>query len=396
MDFRPYFPKEEFEARWNLAQSMMGEKALDAILATNAGNIFWLTGFEGSLAGDKFPEFSHDIVFPRVLLRREGEPVLFGVGIAGPTYSAETYCSDIRTYDAGADPAVVNRTKIIAEGLNSISGKLNPRVGIDLGCAEGITVPQWEDLRSAAPSVDWIDVTEDYYHLRMIKSEREINALRMAVDIQNRSFEKFLTRIRTGMSEQELMWVMTACHGECGATELGVAVPLTHPGNMYLRKQSPKRTMGPGDFQWFDAGAIFHGYTSDYTVLISYDEPNKEAVKTSELLTKIYEDGLACFVPGIPIAEIARNVSDVVSRHGAKDPLNGAFIGHNIGYDFTERPYLGRYSAPDLILRPGMVIAPEWFVETQHGLFLYEENFLVLEDRLEKLSTMPRQLHVIN
>ncbi len=52
-------------------------------------------------------------------------------------------------------------------------------------------------------------------------------------------------------------------------------------------------------------------------------------------------------------------------------------------------------AAPDLLLEPGMVIAPEWFIETPYGLILFEENFLVGESGLERLTDFPSKLQVI-
>ncbi len=98
----------------------------------------------------------------------------------------------------------------------------------------------------------------------MIKSADEVAALRTAVEIQNRAFQKFLGRIEKGLTETELMWTMFQCQGEAGATEVGIAMSWTHPGYTFFRQQYPDRQTAPGDFQWFDGGAIYHGHTSDY------------------------------------------------------------------------------------------------------------------------------------
>ncbi len=43
-----------------------------------------------------------------------------------------------------------------------------------------------------------------------------------------------------------------------------------------------------------------------------------------------------------------------------------------------------------------MVVAPEWFVITPYGPILYEENFVVGEEGLERLTDFPRKLQVID
>lgn len=386
----PYFPKSEFEQRWQRARQAMEELNVGALLATNPGNQFWLTGYQGSLSGDKFPEFAHEVIFPRALLPYDGEPVLFGLDIARDTYAHETHVSDIRTFL----PPVTKRLELIAESLKS-SGVARGRVGLDLGCHEGITVPELERLKTELPDVEWVDATDTFERLRMVKTENEIAVLKTAVEIQNWAFRKFLGRIERGMSETDLMWTMFGCQGDAGATEVGIAMPWTHPGYTFFRQQYPERSTKPGDFQWFDGGAIYHGYTSDYDMILSFGEPSEEAQNAFTHMRRIYEDGLEHFVPGRPIADIARDVTNTVRQHNGTDPLDGAFIGHNLGYDMVEKPWLGIGSPPDLLLEPGMVIAPEWFVVTPFGPILYEENFVVREHGLERLTNVPRELQVI-
>jgi len=386
----PYFPKGEFEARWQRASEKMAELGADALIATSPGNQFWLTGYEGSLSGDKFPEFSHEIIFPRIVLPRDRAPVLVGLEIAAGTYEAETHVEDIRSYV----PPIANRIERIADAVREACGE-GGRVGLDMGAHEGVTVPEFEELRKALGGIEIVDATDAFERLRMIKSPREIATLRTAVEIQNWAFQRFIGRIERGMSETDLMWTMFQCQGESGATEVGIAMPWTHPGYSFFRQQYPDRQMAPGDFQWLDGGAIYHGYTSDYDVMFVYDEPNEEAIKTYDLMRRIYEDGLRHFAPGRPIADIARDVYETVKAHGAVDPLEGGFIGHNLGYDMVEKPWLGTHSPPDLMLEPGMVLAPEWFVVTPYGPILYEENFVVTEDGLDRLTNFPRKLQVV-
>jgi Xaa-Pro aminopeptidase len=70
-------------------------------------------------------------------------------------------------------------------------------------------------------------------------------------------------------------------------------------------------------------------------------------------------------------------------------------MGHCLGCEVVERPWFGVRALKNLLLRPGMVIAPEWVTRTGLGDFLWEENFLVTETGLEKLSDFPAELQVV-
>jgi len=58
------------------------------------------------------------------------------------------------------------------------------------------------------------------------------------------------------MSETELAFTMFQFQAEAGATEAGIAMPLTHPRPTFFRAQYQDRLMELGDFQRVDGGAM--------------------------------------------------------------------------------------------------------------------------------------------
>jgi len=185
------------------------------------------------------------------------------------------------------------------------------------------------------------------------------------------------------------------CQAEAGATEVGIAMPWTHPGYTFFRAQYPDRLMEPGDFQWIDGGALYRGYCSDYDIIIAYGEPSAKQIKAFDDMGRVYRDALEFWTPGRRIKDIAEDVRKVVKAHKQIDPLDGHFIGHNLGYEMVERPWFGVASPDDLTLQKNMVIAPEWFIKTPFGPMLFEENFLVTDHGLERLTDFPSKLQVI-
>jgi Xaa-Pro aminopeptidase len=392
MFHQPIFPKHEFQHRFERAWQQMAAAGLDALIAYSPGNQFWLTGFLGSLSAKRFPEFSHHVLFPKVILPQGRAPIIVGLQTPAETYARETYVTDIRTV---LPPVEENRPKAIKEVLTGLSLQ-RQRVGIDLGAFGSISVPEFETLKKALPHIAFIDTAELFSRLRMVKTPAEVSYLRTAVEIQNNAFRKFVRRIGRGMSETELMFTMFQCQAEAGATEVGIAMPWTHPGYTFFRAQYPDRLMEPGDFQWFDAGAIYRGYNSDYDIILVWGEPSPEYLKTFETMKAIYTAALEFWKPGRPITEIAQDVLKVVRQHGAVDPLEGQFIGHNLGYEMVEKPWLGIGCPPDLRLEVNMVVAPEWSIVTPYGPILFEENFVVGETGLERLTDFPSKLQVIH
>ena len=68
----------------------------------------------------------------------------------------------------------------------------------------------------------------------MIKTPAEVSCLRMAIEIQNNAFRKFVRRIGRGTSETELIFTMFQCQAEAGATEAGIAMPWTALGIFFF------------------------------------------------------------------------------------------------------------------------------------------------------------------
>ncbi|MEQ8660258.1 MAG: aminopeptidase P family N-terminal domain-containing protein, partial [Gammaproteobacteria bacterium] len=250
---QPVFQKAEFEQRYERAWEAMGAAGLDAIVTYSAGNQFWLTGYTGSLSAKRFPEFAHHALFPKVVMARGHAPVIVGFVMPQETYANETWIEDIRAVKPDLE---VNRPKAIKDvlaGLKLTKGT----IGIDFGAYGSIVVPEYENLKKALPHATFTDCAETMYRLRMVKSATEISYLRMAVEIQNNAFRKFVRRIGCGISETELMFTLMQCQAEAGATEVGIAMPWTHPGYTFFRAQFPDRLMVPGDFQWVDGGALY-------------------------------------------------------------------------------------------------------------------------------------------
>lgn len=387
----PVFQPAEFEQRYERAWEAMAEVGLDAIVCYNPGNQFWLSGYMGSLSAKRFPEFSHHALYPKIVLPRGREPVLIGFIMPQETYRHETWIEDMRCVEPALEE---NRPKAIKDVLTGL--KLHKgRIGLDLGAYGGIVVPEYENLKKAIPHAEIDDCTELMYRLRMIKSANEIAYLRMAVEIQNNAFRKFIRRIGCGISETELMFTLMQCQAEAGATEVGIAMPWTHPGYTFFRAQFPDRLMEPGDFQWIDGGALYRGYCSDYDIIIAYGSPTAKQEKAFTDMQQIYREALEFWKPGRKVCDIARDVQRIVKAHKQVDPLKGHFIGHNLGYEMVEKPWFGIGSPEDFVLQPNMVIAPEWFIQTPFGPILFEENFLVTDTGLERLTDYPSKLQVI-
>lgn len=385
----PIFRAEEFEGRYERARRRMAEAGLSAVVAYGPGNQFWLSGYLGPSVTQYLAPFFDQMLLPKIVLPLEREPTLLGMKSAGDVYAYETHIKDIRSLTAppGERPRII---RDILHGHGIRSGK----VGIDLSAPGGIGSGELARLERELSPIELVDVAPMFSDLRSVKTPAEIACLRRAVEIQNEAFRLFVTRASRRMSGAEIRTEMMRAQLEAGATDIGVVLTSGHPAAGLFGAPSD-RPDGEGGLRWIDGGSAYKGYTSDYDIVVAWGEPDAEQIRTHGALRDAYTEAMEAWRPGRAVTEIVADTRAVVARHGLTDLLDGNFMGHCLGCEVVERPWFGVRSPKDLLLRPGMVIAPEWVTRTDLGDFLWEENFLVTETGLEKLSDFPAELQVI-
>ncbi len=367
----------------------MAEWELDVLVGTSFGNQFWLSGFRGSGGPQTLAPFLTGMVTPRIVLPLSGEPALLGLRSAARAYEIETHIADIQPMVSPTSemPKLV-RTLLAKRGLNG------GRIGIDRTAPGALTDTEFSRLQAELSTFELIDATDLFVRLRMIKTEAEIACLRHAVEIQNDAFRLFLSRASRRMSDVDIKWELIKAQMESGASEPGLVLLAGHPAAALFAAASDEPCPETG-LRWLDSGAIYKGYTSDYDMLVAWGEPSAEVLSTHAVMRDSYDAAMQAWRPGRTFVDIARDTAAALQDHGLSDPLGGAFIGHNLGCEVVERPWFGIRAPRGLVLEPGMVIAPEWLTTTPLGEFLWEENFLVTETGLERLTDYGPELSVV-
>ncbi len=162
--------------------------------------------------------------------------------------------------------------------FSDLAGRLPERVAFE---ADAVSYANYELLReTGAELVARRGLVEA---LRAVKSPDEIEALRKATEVTNRTYEALAEERFEGRTEKELVWRMTELFHEHGADEPAfesiiaagptAASPHAIPGD---------RVVEAGDLVLIDAGAKVDGYCSDCTRTWAVGE-------ISDSLREIYE-----------------------------------------------------------------------------------------------------------
>lgn len=136
-----------------------------------------------------------------------------------------------------------------------------------------------------------------------------------------------------------------------------------------------------------DAGAIVHGYTSDYNRMAVLGEPSDRQRGAYELLIHAFQTGIEAAKPGVRVGDVTRAMQGVLDGGRPSASVMGR-MGHGLGLDVPEPPSF--HPAAETELTPGMLVCIE---PSKHvdgvGTLVAEDVFVVRETGVECLSTSP-------
>ena len=140
---------------------------------------------------------------------------------------------------------------------------------------------------------------------------------------------------------------------------------------------------GPG-LSILDFGLKYAGYTSDVTLTFAGGPLSKEQEKMLSLTEKAYKLAL----PMIKSGESARNISLAIDTYlGRHKKAMPHALGHGIGLEAHEAPFIRNRTDNNWILEPGMIIALEpGLYDPIHGGCRLENDILITEDGAEILT----------
>ncbi len=334
---------------------------VDGLLIASATNRRWLSGFTGS-AGQ--------------LLITTDRAILF---------------ADSRYWEQAEQQAPafeIFRNKDQKEDLPNFLKKGGAkRIGYEAGHVTVLGARQLKKNREFG----WRALNETVEPFRAIKTAEEIELIREAARITDRTVAEFPRLARAGMTEQAVAWEVEKFMREAGADRIGFdiivasgpnsAKPHHHPGN---------RVLSPGDIIIVDLGAEFGGYKSDLTRTFYLGDPADE--QFWNIYNIVYQaqtaaiDGIRAGVTGKAVDDLARGVIEAAG-HG--DHF-GHGTGHSLGLDIHENPRFSKRSEK-VILPAGavMTVEPGIYLPGYGGVRI-EDLILVTEDGAEYLSQAPK------
>ncbi|MWG33652.1 M24 family metallopeptidase [Halomarina oriensis] len=166
---------------------------------------------------------------------------------------------------------------------------------------------------------------------------------------------------------------------------------------------TPNQRLEEGDVLVTGASANVDGYHSELERTMFVGEPTDEQAHYFELMLEAQTIAIEALGPDVLVADVDRAVADYFEEQGVSE-LAQHHVGHNIGMDGHEPPYIDRgwtahcesddteYAPEDARMEVGHVYTIEPGIYTDEAGYRHSDTVVVTEDGFEVLTYFPREL----
>ncbi len=375
---------EERLLRLERAQQLMRDNKLDAIMMIGGTSLNYFTGIRWWLSERLFamivPAKGNPFyVSPAFEEDRAREQIMMNMGDAK---------ADVRIWQEDESPY-----QLIANGMKErgiAAGKIGMEETVHYVFSSGVG--------NAAPAAQITSATLVTAGCRMIKSDHELKLMMLANQVTLAAYEAAYLSTKEGMTQQDFAQMVSAAHARQGF-QGGAGVQVGE--NSALPHGSAKpQVIKEGTILLMDGGCKVEGYESDISRTVVLGKPTDKMKKVFEIVHKAQSTALATAKPGVPCEAVDAAARKVIADagYGPDYAHFGHRVGHGIGMDGHEWPYLVRGNKLPLAARmcfsdePGVYIRGEFGVRleddmhiTDNGAELFTPQSPSLEDPFGKV-----------
>ena len=230
--------------------------------------------------------------------------------------------------------------------------------------------------------------------MREIKDETEIENIKKAQEITDKTFSYILDRIAVGRTEKEIALDMEFYIRHLGSEGVSFDFIAVSGKNSSLPHGVPTdKKIEKGDLLTMDFGAVCGGYRSDMTRTVAVGSVSDEQRQIYETVLKAQEIAFSGIKPGAVCKCIDKLARDYIDNSGYEGCF-GHGLGHSVGIEIHENPSFNRRC--ETKLKSGMVLTvePGIYIENKFGVRI--EDMVVIEDvSFENITKSPKELIIL-
>jgi Xaa-Pro dipeptidase len=361
----PAVKPDVYRDRQSRLRAAAKARGWDALVVTPSTNLAYACGLS----------MSRSERLTALLLFSDGPAVLVTPSFEESNVMRDATVDDVKTWKEEEDPI-------------AFAGKLLSKKTVGV---EGSTAFSTASLLSAAAEARTQDATAVFDALRAVKSDEELAFIRDAGRRTVVAITATHERLRRGMTEREVSAILSQEFSKLGVrgdglVQFGPSAALPHgsPGD---------RELASGDAVLVDCGCRVRGYTSDVTRTVAFGAPSDEFRKVYEIVDRAQTAGIEALEVGKTGEEVDRAARKVIEDAGYAAYFTHR-LGHGLGMDGHEQPYLVRGNTKPLVAGNTVTIEPGIYLPGKFGVRI-EDDYGVKEKGLASLSVRPSALVVL-
>ena len=259
---------------------------------------------------------------------------------------------------------------------------------------ETISLAKFRQYTEKLDGVEFVELKDKMAKLRNIKDIDEINFIKDANNIAEKSFTELLNEVKVGKTEKELAALFDYLMAKNGSDGLSFDTILLTGAHTSMPHGVPDgRKISSGDFVLFDFGATYKGYHSDMTRTVAVGYATDEMYEDYNLVLNAQKAGIKALEAGAKCADVYKAAYDVLEEKDKAKYFRHS-LGHGVGLDIHEG-YNASPKSKD-IFEVGNVtsIEPGIYIPDKYGIRI--EDLLYISPRgRENLSKITKELIIL-
>lgn len=229
---------------------------------------------------------------------------------------------------------------------------------------------------------------------RSVKENWELDIMRKAQQIADRSFSEVLPKIRAGMTEKQLQAELIYCLYKNGAERLAFdPIVVSGPNTSLPHGVATDRVICDGDFVTMDFGAVLDGYCSDMTRTVAVGFATEEMRKVYDTVLAAQKAGIAATRAGVRGKEIDAAARSVIAQAGYGE-FFGHGYGHSLGMEVHECPNCN--PSEETVMQENMICSaePGIYIPGKFGVRI-EDVVIFTANGCENITKSPKELMIV-
>ncbi len=386
------------------AFEILNRESVDAIIATSTENVFYVSNYWslGKRLGCGIDAYS-------ILPLEQSPCIIAPLNEADLLIENKTWIEDIRFYgesgvvlgepeDSPEETRLVmdlyknanpetDGTKALLKAIED-KGLISAKIALD---TSGLSPIQYEYLKSNLIDAELVDGSSLFREIRLVKTEGEVERIKSATGITEKSMEDALEIARDEITELDLagMYGYSVAYDGGRVTQnlIGFGMRSAFPNPLPTLLEAKKR-----DIVRLTFGCTWDHYHSNVSRTAVIGRPLAKVQRIWEKIIAAQDAALDEIRPGVKASQVFQAAKKELE--GVETRNNPPVLGHGLGIECNEMPSISEIEEGELL--EGMVLNVDIpLFELGWGGIQLEDTILVTSNGFDFLTRTDRTLYLL-